>query len=230
MIFGKSLRNFIVLRNQQTRILLLIFLTGFFNAGFLHAQTDCDLRKKENDIYVYACKVEDSKLKSVRAHFDLPTSASRLAGYILDINLYTQWQYNMIKARILRQDKENELIYHAEVKAPWPVSNRDLVVRLQVTQDPQTKIMYFSIISIPEFIPATDGVVRIPRSEGKWVITPTGENSVHVEYSFMVDPGGSVPVWMLNMAAAEGPYRSFINLTERIKAGIPVKKASFIKD
>jgi hypothetical protein len=205
-------------------------ILGLITSITLHAQKDCELRKSENGINVYACTVQDSKLKSIRADFTLPTSASRLAGYILDINSYTQWQYNMIKAEIVKQDDPNALIYHAEVDAPWPVTNRDLVVELKITQDPLTKVMNFSIISIPDYIPATDGVIRIPRSEGRWIVTPVGENQVEVQYSFMVDPGGSIPVWLLNMAVAEGPYKSFSNLIKRIKSGAPVQQAAFIQD
>jgi hypothetical protein len=194
------------------------------------AQTDCELRKSDDEIYIYACKVEDSTLKSIRATFSLSTNLSTLAGYILDIDKYTEWQYNMIKAVVLERISESELIYHAEIKAPWPVTNRDLVVRLKISQDPVSKVMQFHIVSIPDYIPPVKGVVRIPRSEGRWIITPVGKRQVDIYYNFMVDPGGTLPAWLINLSVAEGPYKSFSGLTNRVKKDIPVKRASFIQD
>lgn len=193
------------------------------------AQTDCELRRSDENIYVYACKVTDSKIKSIRADFILPTTPSVLAGHILNVAAYTEWQYSIIKTEVLEVISDLELIYRAEVKAPWPVSNRDLVVRLKVSQDPETKVMIFSIISIPDYIPPNKGIVRVPKSEGKWIITPE-KNQLKIEYSFLVDPGGSVPSWLLNLSIAEGPHKTFSNLTGRIKSGIKVVPAPGIID
>lgn len=193
------------------------------------AQTDCELRRSDNNIFVYACKVSESKLKAIRANFFLPTTASVLAGHILNVEKYTEWQYNIIKAEVLEVISDLELIYHAEVKAPWPVSNRDLVVRLKITQDPQTNVMTFSIVSIPDYIPPRKGIVRVPRSEGKWTITPVTDG-LKINYSFLVDPGGSLPSWLLNLSIAEGPHKTFSNLTTRIKAGTQIKPSALIKD
>jgi hypothetical protein len=193
------------------------------------AQTDCELRRSEDSIFVYACKVSDSRIKAIRANFRLPASASELAGHILNVEGYTEWQYNIIKAEVLEVISDLELIYRAEVKAPWPVSNRDLVVRLKITQNPETNVMTFSIVSIPDYIPEYKGIVRVPKSEGRWTITPEA-GGLKIDYSFLVDPGGSLPSWLLNLSIAEGPHKTFSNLTNRIKAGVKVKPVLLIRD
>lgn len=208
----------------------LVFLLILLAPVSTRAQTDCELRRSQDSIFVYSCKVADSKVKAIRANFIIPASPSVLAGHLLDVASYTQWQYSVINTKILKQVADNEIIYHAEVRAPWPVSNRDLVVRLKIEQDPETKVMRFSIVSLPDYIPPRHGVVRVPRSEGHWTVTPIKGNNLKVEYRFMVDPGGSIPTWLLNLSIAEGPHKTFSNLSKRIKAGMPVVKASFITD
>jgi len=32
-----------------------------------------------------------------------------------------------------------------------------------------------------------------------------------------IDPGGSLPVWLVNMAMAEGPYLTFVNLKKQLE-------------
>ena len=61
--------------------------------------------------------------------------------------------------------------------------------------------------------PANEDLVRVPYSMGVWNVTMLG-NSVKIVYTLTIDPGGSVPSWLLNMAIAEGPYQSFSNLKE----------------
>ena len=211
---------------KYSLLTLLFSITCFFARG----QEECELRKSEHGISVYACKVTDSKLKSIKAEFIVPARPSVLVGHMLNVDQYIQWQYRMIEAAPLKRVSDREVIYRSEVQAPWPVSNRDLIVNFSVKQDPNTKVMTFTLKGIPEYVPHKKGVVRIPRSEGKWVVTPIGKDKVKVEYSLKVDPGGSIPAWLLNLSIAEGPYESFRNLIDRINKGTPVTPASFIID
>lgn len=206
------------------------FLAFVFTSPVPGSQKDCELRKSQDSIFVYACKVADSNLKSIRADFTINARPSVLAGHMLNVPDYIHWQYRMVDAEILKRVSDNEVIYHSEVGAPWPVSNRDLVVRLRIVQDPKTKVMTFTITSIPDFIPEKKGVVRVPRADGKWIVTPDGNNKLKVSYSFQVDPGGSIPAWLLNLSIAEGPYQTFHNLNQRIEKGIQVTPARLILD
>lgn len=194
------------------------------------SQSDCELRKSEGDILVYACKTPDAKLKSITSSFVVETTPSNLVGHLLDIEHYSSWQYRMIESQVLKRISESEIIYRGEVQAPWPVSNRDVVLRLKINQDSITRVMNFTIVTVPGLFPEKNGVVRVPRSEGKWVVTPIGKNKLKVDYSFVVDPGGSIPGWLVNLTIAEGPYKTFQTLINRIREGVPVPAARFIRD
>jgi hypothetical protein len=213
--------------NVKVTFLLLSFLLVFYCSG---AQTDCDLKKSANDIFVYACKSSDSKLKSITSTFLVEATPSLLAAHVMNIEEYTAWQYKVIKTELLERISDQELIYRGEVQAPWPVSNRDLVVRLKISQDPITKVMTILANSIPNYLPEKSGIVRVPRSETKWVITPVDRDRLKVEYFFVVDPGGSLPSWLVNLTIAEGPYKTFQNLIARIGDGTPISPLAFIRD
>ena len=216
---------FCSVHEQAVLGLLIIFLSTP-----LHAQTDCELRKSTHDIYMYVCNVPDSKVKAVRAEFYVETTLSEFAGHILEPDTYKTWQYNMVESRLLKRLSASELIYYCEIGAPWPASNRDLISRVKITQDSVSKVMTFEMQSLPDYIPERKGIVRIPKSEGKWVMTPVSSNKIKVNYSFLVEPGGSLPSWLVNLVIADGPHQSFVNLLGRIKDGVQVKKAPFISD
>lgn len=212
------------------RLVFWIALLMGSTQSYVYSQSDCELRKSEGDILVYACKTPDAKLKLITSTFVLETTPSILVGHLLDIENYSTWQYRMIESQVLKRVSESEIIYRGEVQAPWPVSNRDVVLRLKINQDTVTHVMNFTIITVPGIFPEKSGVVRVPRSEGKWVVTPIGKNKLKIEYSFVVDPGGSIPGWLVNLTIAEGPFKTFQTLINRIREGVPVPAARFIRD
>jgi hypothetical protein len=203
-------------------LLILVFATGLTSPS-----SECELRKSKDGIQVFACDTPDSKLKSISATFQLDASISTLASHVMDIAAYPHWQYKVSETELIERVNEHELVYRGEVKAPWPVSNRDLVVRLRISQDPKTKVTKILAISEPDRFPQKQGVVRVPKSETRWVITPISNTRLQVEYYFSVDPGGSIPGWLLNLTIAEGPYQTFKSLIARINTDVPVKPVSF---
>lgn len=189
----------------------------FFSIPSLFGQIDCELKKEQDSIKIYTCGTDQSKFKSIKASFEVNATAPQLAAMVMDIVGYNDWQYKTINAKILKQISPQELIYYVEVVAPWPVSNRDLVVHLKVEQNPTTKRMVFSLNGLPNYIPAKEGITRVPMSRSTWIVELLSPTKLKVEYSMNIDPSGSVPAWMMNMVSAEGPFESFNTLRAKIK-------------
>ena len=209
---------------------ILLFLIFILSGKLLFGQDDCVLKKSEDSLFVYTCTVADSKLKSIRANFIIHTSLSVMAAYLLDAANNTQWQYNTIEAQVLKRISPGEIIYRSEIRAPWPVSNRDLVMHLKVSQNPSTRVMTITLNSMADYIPEKPDVVRIPRAEGKYVVERINDKDVRVNYTFLVDPGGYVPAWLINMAIADGPFDTFKNLVTKLNSTVNGARASFIID
>jgi len=69
--------------------------------------------------------------------------------------------------------------------------------------------------SIEYEFPKSDDLVRVPFAIGTWRVVSM-KNYLKVEYFLQIDPGGSVPIWLINLAMAEGPYNSLTNLREEL--------------
>ncbi|HTJ48495.1 MAG TPA: START domain-containing protein [Cyclobacteriaceae bacterium] len=209
------------------RSLLTLMLLSTFSVLF--AQTDCVLRKDEDSIKVYTCHNEGSKFKSIKSDFTINTTFSTLVSMVLNIDNYNQWQYNTVNPKILKRISDHEIIYYVEVEAPWPVSNRDMIIHLIVKQDPTTKTVTMTADSEPDYIPHKEGLVRVPMSKSTWTVKRLSSKKLEVHYAIKIDPGGSVPAWMVNMVCAEAPYVSFSNLKSKIKS-LKNNPAPFIVD
>ncbi len=174
------------------------------------AQPECDLKRNADGIKVFTCKTENEKFKSLRAEFVLEnTTLKELKDFLWDVTQYETWQYNMLEAEKVSSSGADEMVYRSVVDAPWPVQNRELVVKIKVIND--ITVTRIVVHSIPYDKPPPDDVIRVPLFDASWKIIHEG-NTLKVTYSLRIDPGGSVPAWLANIALAEGPYISFKKL------------------
>jgi hypothetical protein len=173
------------------------------------AQEDWSLELEKDSIKVYTSKRADSRYKTVKAVFTVDSSLPQLAAAVLDIDNYAAWQYKTASVRVLQKISDREVVYHTEVEAPAVATNRDFVIRLTVDPDPMTKGLIIEAVSIPEFIPEVEDVIRVPYSRARWTVIPVKKGKLSVEYIIDIDLGGSVPVWLVNMLAPKAPYETF---------------------
>jgi hypothetical protein len=111
-----------------------------------------------------------------------------------------------------KKNSTYDIIYYGETYAPWPVSNRDLVIHLTAFTDSITGICNITAISEPKLKPLVKGKIRIPRSVSKWKLIAINKQTTRVIYTLDIDPGGSLPSWLVNFASIEGPYLSFLKM------------------
>lgn len=191
---------------------LLLSLLFAFKAAFALAQADWKLASDNDGIKIYTSMVPGSKVKAVKVECEFNATASQFTSVILDVNHGAEWVYHTKSSVLLKQVSSSELYYYSEVSLPWPAEDRDFVAHLKVTQNPDTKVVTIDGPIANNMVPIKSNVVRITDSNGKWVITPIGNNHIKVEYSLHADPGGDLPSWIINMFAAEGPKQIFKNL------------------
>jgi hypothetical protein len=196
------------------RSIVAIFL--FFCAGFSYAQA-WKPNGNKNGIAIYTREVPGSKINALKMESDFDATASQLVAVIMDIKSCTNWLYSTKSCSVVTTVSPSELYYYSEVSFPWPTSNRDFVSHLKVAQDPATKIVTINAENVTGFVPEKKGIVRIYKSVGKWTIRSIAKNKVRVIYELQVEPGGSLPSWLVNMLSEKGPYESFKKLKEEVK-------------
>jgi hypothetical protein len=191
---------------------LLISIFLLLNQLAVLGQCEWKLNTEKDGIKIYTCQVPDSKVKAVKVECEIQASASQLVALIMDVNTSTDWVYHTRRCTKIKQVSPSELYYYSEVSLPWPAEDRDFVAHLTVTQNPDTKVIVIDGPAVPGLVPAKKGIVRIDHSSGKWTITPCGSDRIKVEYTLHVEPGGSLPSWMVNMFATQGPLQIFEKL------------------
>jgi len=210
------------------------FLTGCIAVlftGYINAQINWELRADKEGIKVYTRNMDNSPLKAVKTECTINTTLTTLTAVLLDVAGSKDWVYSTKSISLLKQISPAELIYYSEIAIPWPASNRDFIVGITVVQDEKTKAVTVLGLNLPAYLPEKKDIVRIQQSYSKWLITPLPQGGVKIEYELQVDPGGKVPVWLVNMFATRGPFETFKKLQEQVTKPVYKNKTySFIKD
>jgi hypothetical protein len=191
----------------------LVFITISWSVA--HGQTDCKLRKDEDGIKVYTCDTDTSKFKSIKVECTLNCSLEKLESILLNFDNYIHWQFNTIESKTLKKISESEFIYYTKIEAPWPVVDRDMVVKLRLNRINNG----LSILANSEsgIIPISKYLVRVPVSRSRWIAIEKSKNQIDIKYSIQIDPGGNVPAWLVNWVCANAPLQSFQALKKQIE-------------
>jgi hypothetical protein len=210
---------------------LLALTIILLSALYSHAQEEWKLKTDKDNIKIYSKSTPESKVKSLKVVCSIDARLTQLAAVLLDINATTEWVYKTKSAIVQKQISPSEVVYYSEIDMPWPLSNRDFVVRIKVSQNPVTKVVTVETENLPDYLPEKKDIVRVKHSEAKWIFKPLPKNQVLIEYTLVVDPGGSIPTWLVNMFSTKGPFECFKNLKAQINKPVYVKaKLPFVVD
>lgn len=191
----------------------MLCLTTTFCFGQLQ---DCDLKHDEDGIQVYVCKSDDEKFRTLRAEVVLENvSMVTFEKFLLQVENYPLWQYNMVSAQRLQTISDTEMIYRSEVDAPWPVDDRELILNFKITREGSDQLTIVNSNAVFDY-PTQSNVLRVPFFFATYQVSVINETSIKIIYTLKIDPGGYVPPWLVNLAMAEGPYISFKNLKAQI--------------
>ncbi|MCF0062917.1 START domain-containing protein [Dyadobacter chenwenxiniae] len=208
--------NVFVARMRRYFSLYLLFSLVISNA---FAQRDWKLVTESQGIKVLSKSAPGSRINALRVECEVKASAGALVAMLLDVKAAEEWVFHTKSCDLLKKVSPSELYYYSEVSMPWPLSNRDFVAHIRVSQDKVTKVVTVDAPAVPGFVAQKEGIVRISHSEGYWTIKPLSAEKISIVYTLQVDPGGDIPAWVVNTFSAQGPLHSFRKMKLELEAG-----------
>lgn len=153
-----------------------------------------------------------SALSEIKGVTRVKASLNAVMALLKDDQFNNRWVYRSGGARILQESGYAQAYVYGVVDAPWPMRDRDTVVRFDYVQQPLTREISITISNFPDFTPLKDEFVRVPDFGGFWHLRPQRDGWVEVTYQVYGDPGGRIPVWLANYAAALSVTRTLQNM------------------
>ncbi|MGZ3853238.1 MAG: START domain-containing protein [Flavisolibacter sp.] len=183
----------------------------------LLAQNNWKLSKEKDGIRVFESEGVNSSFKRIKVECTLDGSFDKLAEVLSDVDHHKDWIYNNEKAWLLKKVNPGDFYYYSETHMPWPLSDRDAVTHMRINRDTMDRFLDVVETGEPSYIPENSGVVRVPKLYINWHVTMPFKNKLNIVYLMEVEPGGSLPSWIVNMFVDKGPYESFKRLQEILK-------------
>ncbi len=215
------------------------FLTPFFSIVLLFlslvllGQKDSEwkLIKNSNNIKAYIQKVPTSELKRVKVETVLKASLSELVAVIKDAKNHEDWVFLNKKAKVIEETDDFNWIYYGIADAPWPVDNRDFITTVCLEQNKTDYTITITSIAIPDYLPENKENVRIKHVKTIWIFNPIENGNINISLEMEVNPGGSIPIWLINMAVSKGPYKTVEGFIKEITSGkYQCLKLDYIKE
>ena len=141
-----------------------------------------------------------------------------ILGVLQDVEKNTEWMHACVEAKRLKKFSDTEYLVYNRSGAPWPVSDRDVVVRSKANIDRENRILTITMRSTEsDLMPPKGDAVRMPRLNGHYIFSEASKGKTQIEYQIDADPGGMIPGWLATMASRDIPLRTLVNLRERVK-------------
>lgn len=170
-------------------------------------------------VVVSAQPAEGRSLPVVRGVTTIDATPYEIMAVIRDVEGHTEWMHDCLEARLLRSEGERVAFVYNRTDAPWPVADRDSVLRteFQVLEPGVLLRMRSASIDAPAEPPPAD-VVRMKRLDVVYTLRAVEPGKTEVEYQIDADPAGNLPPFLVRRTTREIPLHTLANLRERVVA------------
>ena len=137
-----------------------------------------------------------------------------VAAVINDIDGACLWTKRCVASREVQRSSETERIFYNRTSAPWPVQDRDAVLRGHVSglEEGKTILIRFENTTLAS-MPAQGGAVRMPRVVGFYRLLRLGPRSTRVEFQVEAHLGGWIPDWVARLSSRNIPHDTLLGLS-----------------
>lgn len=195
---------------MKSIFLLLAFIT---TTTFSYSQTDWEKTTERDGVSLYLKDYPGSGIKQVKAIKTFNTTLDKMEKVLTDIDGYEKWAYNYNNTKILKTEN-GAIYYHTEIETPWPLDNRDVIIKFTITKSDgklQTKSS-----AVTGVIPEEDNFIRMTHYEGSWEMVQKGDK-VETTMIIHAEPGGDMPEWLINMFLEDGPIDSLLKFGKLVE-------------
>ncbi|WP_257386466.1 START domain-containing protein [Tahibacter caeni] len=168
----------------------------------------------EDGIKVYKIKKSGSSLYTIKATRVVDTSMDKAVSAMLDGSLENcaDWNPNCYVSRVVEpwDAKTSSYLQLWTQKMGSMLKPREFLLRVNFSQDPQTRSATVQFKAEPDKLPPDDCCVRLSHMQSRWQFTPTPDGKVGVELLMDIDVG--VPYFLFNAQAPNNVHWTFENL------------------
>jgi hypothetical protein len=138
-----------------------------------------------------------------------------------DIPAYAQFMYNCREGRLIKSFGKDYLIILNVTDMPWPLSDRDVVVRSIVSKDFNRGMFSVVLQGLPEpessqYCPLRKDRVRMYDLKGIFILEIVDREHTRLTYIVHADPVG-IPSGLTNFFSDDNPYGTLTGIKRMVR-------------
>jgi len=199
-------------------LLSALLIINLSNQKLLAQEPVWEFISSQNGIDLYKQSEVYNGFDEFRAVVIFDCSLEVIAAVLKDFPNYPNWMPECLQAKKIEDIDENSLLLYYLHHSPWPVRNRDAVLRVNSIMDRELNILYISSIAqSDDRFPAQPNPVRMAMMEAHWKIESLGTYRTKISYSVISDPAGYLTASSVNLASKYLPVKTLLGLAKMIK-------------
>lgn len=191
-------------------LLILSFLTSPIS-------DDWKLIKTNDRFKVYVRKPDNALYEQIKIVAVTDAEMKEVVAALEDIDHHKNWVYGTGESYIIRQNDYNDIEYYVTVEMPFPVKDRDVTIQLKRRKNKKTGVVSIESHAVDGLKEEIKNHVRIQYFKSSYILSPLDGNRIEIEYFLDVDPGGTLPAWVVNLVTTKGPtetMKALLNLLD----------------
>jgi hypothetical protein len=170
----------------------------------------------KNGVKIYTLKAPGHVVERIRGITHVKTTLNAAVESMIqtDSEDCADWFPGCTSIQAIQPWNPHDLTYtHLyRLKANPPFSAREVLIKAQVSQNPQTKAVLIEFMAMPDELPQNSCCFRLSHMHNTWRFTPLDNGQVEVEIRMNVDLG--IPYVMFNGFTPGGLYGLLARLQE----------------
>lgn len=178
-----------------------------------------ELQLDKNGITIYTRDWPGSSFVAVKTVQVIQSSLTNIVGNFLDISSFPEWVKDMKEGKLIEDfNANNQRTIYMHMGLPWPLKDRDVVIQQTLKQNPSNYEVRLLEEKRSDLIPENEGILRIPRVNSEFVLTPLKEGGVRMVWQGHNEPGGFIPSFIVNWMIENIFYDSSLNMRTRFES------------
>ena len=172
---------------------------------------------KKNGITVHARDIPGRSLPEFRGTAILKGHLLEIVAILDDTRRHVQWMANCSESKVLAEKDLFVRTLYNRTDAPWPVSDRDVVLLTSVRVNVAKAEVWSDFRSIRSALKRpVSGVVRMPELRGSYHMVAVDKKHTKVVYQVAADPGGLLPTWLARMSTRKLPMNTLTGMQKQL--------------
>ncbi|OJT01156.1 START domain-containing protein [Marinobacter nauticus] len=165
------------------------------------------LRKEVDNIRIYTMDQSNSGFQAFKAEANLDVPLENLMAVMINPESCKEWVHNCTESYAFGQGDFHDRYAYSVNDMPWPVTDRDYVLRIRTRGNGDTGEVVMDLNAVPGMRAEFNSRVRVDRSDTLYRFTPDGDKTrmVWVQHT---EPNGALPGWLVNNLLVDIPVKS----------------------